>query len=292
VTGAAQVADAPDRIDLRIATCLALPEADPDAAPLAAALAAAGIAAQLVGWDDPAADWDAPIPTLLRSTWNYPRAPDAFLAWLDRASAAAPVINPADVVRDNLRKRYLLALAARGVPVVPTTLVERGGSCELAAIAAPCIVIKPEIGAGSIGTRRFAPGDPAAQAHLAAITAGGAALVQPYLASVDDYGERAVMWIDGELSHAVRKAPRFAGDAERVAGPFAIAGDERAVAEAALAALADRIAYARVDLARDDAGCPVVMELELIEPSLYFAHGPGSADRLVAAVRRRLAAAR
>jgi glutathione synthase/RimK-type ligase-like ATP-grasp enzyme len=289
-------------IALRIATCVQLPEPDPDEAPLAAALAAGGFAAELVGWDDPAADWDAAIPTLVRSTWNYPLAPDAFLAWIDRASAAAPLLNPPDVMRGNLHKRYLLALAARGVPVVPTALIERGqaAACDLAALAAlaprtpgtwdaPAIVIKPEIGAGSIDTRRFAPGDPAALAHLAAITARGAALIQPYLASVDGPGERALVWIDGELSHAVRKTPRFSGDDERVTGPFEIAGDERAVAEAALAPIADRILYGRVDLARDAAGRPLVMELELIEPSLFFAHRPGSADRFVAALRRKLA---
>jgi hypothetical protein len=278
------------RIDLRIATCRELPEPDPDAAPLAAALAAAGLTAELLGWDDPAADWDAAIPTLLRTPWNYPLAPAAFLAWLDRAAAAAPLINPPDVVRGNLHKRYLLALAARGVPVVPTLLVERGQSCELAHIAAPSVVIKPEIGAASFAARRFAPDDPAALAHLAQLTAAGAALVQPYVASVDHHGERALIWIDGELSHAIRKTPRFEGDAEQITGPFAIGGDERAVAEAALAPLADRILYGRVDLARDATGQPMVMELELIDPSLYFAYQPGSVDRFVTALGRRLAA--
>ncbi|HEX4420489.1 MAG TPA: hypothetical protein VH165_21385 [Kofleriaceae bacterium] len=283
---------------LRIATCQELPEPDYDAAPLAAALTAAGIDAALVGWDDPDADWDAPIPTLLRSTWNYPLAPAAFLAWLDRASTAAPMLNPPDIVRDNLHKRYLLALAAHGVPVVPTTLVERGGGAatNLAAIArvhgVPSLVIKPEIGAGSIGTRRFATSDPddltAAAEHLAALTAHGAALVQPYIPSVDAYGERSLVWIDGALSHAVRKVPRFSGDDERIDGPFPIADDERAVALAALAPIADRILYGRVDLARDAAGQPMVMEVELIEPSLFFYKLPVAADRFVAALQRRL----
>jgi glutathione synthase/RimK-type ligase-like ATP-grasp enzyme len=275
-------------LDLRIATCVALPEPDRDEPVLAAALAAAGVRATLVGWDDPAADWDAPVPTVLRSTWNYPLAPAAFLGWLDRVAAAGPVLNPPDIVRGNLHKRYLLELAARGVPVVPTTLVERGQSCDLAAITAPSIVIKPEVGAASLATRRFAPGDPAALAHLATITATGAALVQPYVPSVYDHGERALVWIDGELSHAVRKSPRFTGDDERVTGPFAISDDERAVATAALAAFADRILYGRVDVARDAAGQPMVLELELIEPSLYLVHVPAAADRLVAALRRRL----
>ena len=284
---------APPSLDVRIATCLALPEADPDEAALAAALAAAGLHAALVAWDDPAADWDAPIATLLRSPWNYPLAPIAFLAWIDRAAAAAPMINPPDVVRANVHKRYLLELAAHGVPTVPTVLVERGQTCtlaDLAALAAPGVVIKPAIGAASFATRRFAADDPAALAHLAAITAGGAALVQPYVASVEDHGERALIWIDGELSHAIRKAPRFAADDEHIDGPHPIAADERAVAEAALAPIADRILYGRVDLARDAAGRPMVMELELIDPSLYFAYCPGSADRFAAALRRRLAA--
>jgi glutathione synthase/RimK-type ligase-like ATP-grasp enzyme len=277
---------------LRIATCRPLPEPDPDELPLAAALAAGGFSAELVAWDDPAADWDAPIPTILRSTWNYPLAIAAFLGWIDRASAAALLINPPDVVRANVHKRYLLALAARGVPVVPTTLVERGQTADLPAIAAaggaPTVVIKPEVGAASYGARRFTPADPAALDHLAALTATGAALVQPYVASVETYGERSLVWIDGELTHAIRKAPRFAGGGERSEGPFAIAGDERAVALAALAPVVDQILYARIDLARDAAGQPMVAELELVEPSLYFGHQPGTAARFVAGLRRYL----
>lgn len=270
---------------LRVATCETLPELDVDAAPLAAALAAAGIEAELLAWDDPAVDWDLPIPTILRSTWNYALDVTGFLAWVDRVAAAAPLWNPPDIVRGNVHKRYLVELAARGVGVVPTTLVERG---QTVALPSRKIVIKPEVGAGSLGARVFEPGDPEAARHLAALTAIGAALVQPYLDSVDDYGERSLVWIDGALSHAIRKTPRFAGDDERVDGPFPIADDERALAEAALAPVADRILYGRVDLARDEANRPVVMELELVEPSLFFARQPGSADRFAAALRKRL----
>ena len=270
---------------LRVATCMRLPEVDVDEAPLAEALRAAGIDFELLAWDDPAVDWDAAIPTVIRSTWNYARSLDAFLAWVDRASAAAPLWNPAAVVRANVRKRYLLELAARGVPVIATTLVERGHTVPL---PDEKLVIKPEVGAGSLGAKVFAPGDPAAAAHLAHLTRTGAALVQPYVASVEDYGERSLVWIAGELSHAIRKTPRFSGDSEKITGPFEIADDERAVAEAALAPYASQILYGRVDMARDDHGQPRVMELELVEPSLFLARKPGAAARYVAALARKL----
>jgi hypothetical protein len=112
--------------------------------------------------------------------------------------------------------------------------------------------------------------------------------VQPYLESVHDHGERSLVWIDGEVSHQIRKAPRFAGDAEQVTGPHPIPDDERAVALAALAPWADRILYGRVDVARDASGAPVVMELELAEPSLFFFVQPGSAERYVRGLLNRL----
>lgn len=270
---------------LRIATCVVLPELDADAAPLAAALDRAGVEHELVAWDDPQADWDANVPTIIRSTWNYALDVERYLAWIDRI-ADATVWNPPAIIRNNVYKRYLLGLAARGVPVIPTTLVERGA--ELLAVPRERIVIKPEVGAGSLNARVFAPGDPAALAHCAAITARGAALVQPYIASVEDYGERSLIWIDGELSHAIRKSPRLSGDTESVTGPMPIADDERAVALAALAPIADQILYARCDLVRGANGQPMVMELELVEPSLFFAKHPPAADRFVAGLVRRL----
>jgi hypothetical protein len=276
-------------VKLRIATCATLPEPDLDEEPLANALAAAGIDAALVGWDDPRVDWDAPIPTVLRSTWNYPLAVDDFLAWLARVSAVAQLWNPVEVVRENVFKRYLVALAARGIPTVATTVVPRGDARDVHLdIDAHRIVIKPEVGAGSIGTRVFRRGDPEAHAHLATITARGAALVQPYFESVENEGERSMIWIDGEFTHAIRKTPRFSGDVERVDGPVPIADDERAVAQAALDPYIGRVLYARVDLARDGAGTPTVMELELVEPSLFFAQYPPALERFIDALVREL----
>ena len=275
---------------LRVATCTALPELDVDAQPLAEAFARAGAEVEVLAWDDPYVHWDAPVPTVIRSTWNYAQQLDTYLAWIDRVSAAAPLWNPADVVRGNVRKRYLLELAARGVATVPNTLVEAGATVDLATCSGGGrFVIKPEVGAGSWLTRAFdRADDPGAASFLAEVTSRGAALVQPYVASVEAYGERSLVWIDGALSHAIRKSPRFSGDRESTTGPFPIADDERALADAALAPLRDRILYGRVDLARDARGQPMVMELELVEPSLFFAKHPPAADRFVAGLVRRL----
>jgi hypothetical protein len=271
-------------VKLRVATCKTLPEPDADEAPLATALAAAGIDAPLMAWEDPDADWDAPHPTIIRSTWNYAFHLPAFLAWIDRVSAAGPLFNPRDVVRANVYKRYMIELRERGVPIVPTTLVERGATCELPATK---VVIKPEVGGGSFNAKVFEDGRDGID-HLRFVTTTGAALVQPYVDSVDAYGERSLIWIDGELTHAIRKTPRFAGYNECVEGPFPIADDERVVAGAALAPYVDRIFYGRVDLVRDRDGKPMVMELELVEPSLFFPKYPPALERFVAGLQCRL----
>ena len=260
-----------------VATCQTLPEVDVDEEPVMTALAAAGYDARLAAWDDPTVAWDAPV--LLRSTWNYSLHLDAYLAWIDRV---AVLWNPHAIVRWNVSKRYLLELAERGVAVVPTTLVPPGSRADVR----EKVVIKPEIGAGSLDARVFTPGEPGVDDHVAHIHRRCAALVQPYVQSVHDYGERSLIWIDGELTHAIRKTPRFSGDSELVTGPFPIADDERAVADAALAPYKDQILYGRVDLARDAGGRPMVMELELVEPSLFFARHPPALQRFIAGLDR------
>jgi glutathione synthase/RimK-type ligase-like ATP-grasp enzyme len=278
-------------VRLRIATCRPLPESDPDEDLLLAALAAAGIEATMRDWRDAGA-WETAAPTLVRSTWDYVHHVDAFRAWIGRSGAAAPLWNPADVMLGNLHKRYLLDLAARGVPVIPTLLVERGRPADVAALAAARgwddVVIKPAVGAGSFETHRAAAASPAAAATCRRIAADRDLLVQPYLPSVAGYGERALVWIDGEFTHAVRKSPRFAADEERVSEALPIAPAERAVGEAAIAAVRDRLLYARVDVAPGPTGEPLVMELELVEPSLFLVQWPPALARLVAGIRRRL----
>ncbi len=282
---------------VRIATCQALPELDPDRIPLEQALRDADIEFEWLAWDDPQADWLAPVTTIIRTTWNYVPAHQAFVAWARRVAAVAPLWNSADVIAGNVHKGYLLELAARSVPTVPTVLLPQHGVMPpdlFATIGAERIVIKPAIGAGSFGAMWFAAHAPgacdAAVQHAATLALAGDVLLQPYVASIEVYGERSMVWLDGEISHAVRKSPRFAGDRENIEGPLPTTAAERALAAAALAPFVDRILYARVDIANDDHGQPMIMELELIEPSLFFAKQPGSADRYVAGLARRMRA--
>ncbi len=248
----------------------------------------------MAAWNDPQEDWDARVPTVIRSTWDYIHELPRFLAWAERAERAAPLWNPLAVVRANVHKRYLLELGARGVATVETALVERARACSLAALARERgwqrLMVKPAVAASSFGARRFEAHEHAhAQQHLDALLARGDALVQPYLESVEGHGERALVWIDGELTHAVRKSPRFADGHEDVSEALPIEKDERALAEQALAHAPANLLYARVDVARGVDGRPRVMELELVEPSLFLRQHPPACERLVAALARRLA---
>ncbi len=247
----------------------------------------------MAAWNDDTEPWDAPIATVVRSTWDYIHQVDGFIAWAERAAAAAPMWNRPDTIARNTHKRYLLDLAAAGIPVTPTILATPTGVRDLAAICAERgwrdVVIKPAVGASSFGARRCGlDGSGEAQSHLDGLLERTDALVQPYLASVDGSGERALVWIDGAFTHAVRKTARFSGGDEHVSDPVEIAPDERALGERVLARVGGDLLYARVDLARDACGVPIVMEVELIEPSLFLLQHPPALERLVSAIVRRL----
>ena len=152
------------------------------------------------------------------------------------------------------------------------------------------VVVKPAVSGSSSPTPRARPAHPTpGEMHLRTLAADGDVLIQPYLASVESHGERALIWIDGELTHAVRKTPRWDGDDENVSqSAVAITDEEADLARRALAVVDGPILYGRVDVAPGPSGTPLVMELELVEPSLYFSQGPSALDRLVAGILRLL----
>lgn len=266
---------------IALATCAAFPAGDPDDAHLAAALPEAVFAV----WDDPAVDWSAFDVVVIRSTWDYQERRDEFLRWV---RSVPRIINPPDVVEWNTDKRYLGELPG----ALHTDHLAPG---EPFAAPGGEYVIKPAVGAGSRHTARFGPGEEArAAALVAAIHAGGrTAMVQPYVGSVDELGETALLYFDGAFSHAIRKGPILRPGRPPTSEVFAAEeidpreppADERALADRIVARLPD-LAYARVDVVRGPDG-PLLLELELTEPSLFFAHHPGAAERFAAAIRRR-----
>ncbi len=288
-----------------IASCRAIPEPDPDEALLVGALRAAGLEPTVLAWDDDAAPFAAQDLVVIRSTWNYFERVDAFVAWAKQTGAATRLLNPSDVVAWNAKKTYLAELERRGVAVVPTEFLLREPGEEqpgmrmrmrmrivdiLDARGWDEVVIKPVVSAGSFRTERFSRATlDAAQEFASALTRDRDAMVQRWMPSVETYGERSLVWIDGIVTHAIRKTPRFAGGAEQVSGEVDIADDERAFAERALAPIADALLYARVDMVRDAEGTLRVMELELIEPSLFLQEAPRALERFVSAIVRRAA---
>lgn len=270
---------------------------DEDLAPLETALAALGAQVTVIDWDDPRIDGAAFDLAVLRSTWDYTDRLDTFLAWCAAVSSRTRLLNPLPLVRWSTDKHYLADLERAGVAIVPSHFVEPGEDAAarldafLASTGQPAeFVVKPCVGAGSRDAQRHARDRlDAARAHVDRLLAAGrSVLLQPYLDLVDTHGETALIHFDGRFSHAIRKGPllrRNEGPTDALFAPEQITARdadaaERALAERALRAIpqAGTPAYARVDLIRDGDGNPRVLELELVEPSLFFAHAEGSAD--------------
>jgi glutathione synthase/RimK-type ligase-like ATP-grasp enzyme len=254
---------------IALATCRRLPEPDRDEALLTRALGG-----EWAAWDDPTVDWGAYDLCVIRSTWNYIHHLDAFLKWARATARKTRLLNPYPVIKWNTDKAYLRRMT---VPTVPTAYGKRVPK------AWEEVVVKPRIGAGSFLTKKLKRS--AAERFLAA--QHRPMMVQPYLRSVENRGERCLVWIDGEVTHAVRKSPRFSSDDESVR-LVPVARDERAFALEALKPYAKDLLYGRVDVARDANGRLVLMELELVEPSLFLEHSSKALARLAQACRKAL----
>lgn len=288
-----------------LATCTDLPTSQGDDGDLVEGLAEVGVDAAWAAWDDPGADFAGADLTVLRSTWDYTRRRAEFLRWCDSVPRLA---NPARVVRWNTDKNYLLDLAGHGVPVVPTELIAPGqtpdGFGSMSGHGGE-FVVKPAVGAGSRDAARFGGDDhEAAQAHVNILhSQGRTAVLQPYQDAVDRQGETAVVFLGGVYSHGFVKGPmlrslsatggELAPEGVRPTDPGStVRAAAEDVVDAACSLLeitrADLL-YARVDLVAGPAGQPLVLELELSEPSLGFRQtGRDAVLRFASAVRATL----
>jgi O-ureido-D-serine cyclo-ligase len=284
---------------LRIAlvTAKAARDLDDDLPPLLDALRKRGHEVATADWDDTDVRWTDFDIALLRSTWDYSQRLPEFLAWAANASAQTQLRNPLPVIRWNTDKHYLHDLEKSGVAIVPSKFIEIGDDASaridtfLTQHACDEFVVKPSVGAGSRDAQRYmrTQRDEAVAHARRLLGAKRSVLLQPYLDRVDEYGETALIFFDGRFSHAIRKGALLRKNEGPTRALFAAehisarepTATERALADKVLSSLpfADALLYARVDLIQDADGHPVVLEVELTEPSLFFAHATGSAER-------------
>jgi glutathione synthase/RimK-type ligase-like ATP-grasp enzyme len=286
--------------DITFLTYNKLPHGDPDDLLALNLLAARGYKTQAAVWNDAAVDWSQAGLCVLRSTWDYHLHFAEFSAFLERLAKTTTLLNPIELLRYSSDKRvYMEDLAAKGAPVVQTTWFAKGESVDLASQLHghgwQKAVIKPGVGCGTFGVKKVTADDAgiaAGQEHLEKLLERGAAMLQPYLEGVHTYGERALSFIDGRYSHATRKTAFQALLPTGEAGEQPVKATRREItaAQRVVALLHPRPLYARVDLVPDHAGRPCVLELELLEPSLFLSmdkrHAP---KRFADAIERALA---
>ncbi|MCY7372234.1 MAG: hypothetical protein LH461_00800, partial [Spirochaetaceae bacterium] len=287
-----------------LATAAEFPDLDEDGAVLINACAQHGIEALPAVWTDETVDWSTYDLVVVRCTWDYHLRHAEFLDWARRVSAVTTLANSADVLAWNTDKIYLRTLQQAGLPVVTTDWLEPG---DRFVVPQGEYVVKPAVSAGSRDTNRYRAGvhDEMATAHATALLeAGRTVMVQPYLAEVDTEGETALFFFGGEFSHAVRKGALLTPAMEVVSAaykpetiePREPSAAERQAAEQVLDSLAllapasrEQLVYARVDLVPGPDGSPVLLELELTEPSMFLVFdgtgGTASAQRFATAIQ-------
>lgn len=286
---------------IAIATSDEFPELIDDDLRLAEPLARAGIAWAPAIWTDPGVDWRAFDAVVIRTTWDYFERLSAFKAWLERLEALpVKVLNPVSTMLVNADKTYLKDLAASGVKTIPTAWIDRGASASalraaLAALPWDEVVIKPSVSAGAYRTERTTAAALRADPTLAEEIVGDAhALIQPFMPEVLSAGEWSFLFFGDEFSHAVVKKPK-AGDyrvqwthggrhekAEPAAAVLAQATAAFKASKDLAGSGADRL-YTRVDgIVRG--GDFFVIEVELIEPYLFFEEDQAAPERFVGAL--------
>ena len=235
---------------------------------------------------------------VIRSTWDYHRRPREFAEWLSRVSVATMLHNPQDVVRWNMDKRYLRDVVTAGIPVIPTTFVESVAELDQVRFG-PDVMVKPTVSAGSNDTARFVDDPEAARSFAKSILdSDRAVMVQPYESAIDELGETGLLYFSGEFSHAFCKGAIFRdGDAshnglyvEEEISPRQPSAHELEIGDRVMRMVKSRFGavplYARVDMVSSSDGSASIMEVELIEPSLFLHVDEGAPARCAEALAK------
>jgi hypothetical protein len=273
------------------------PELTDDDRPLIGALEKLGMPALPVRWDDESVALDAFQALVLRSTWDYHLRVAEFERWLTRVEqAGVPLWNPVALVRWNMHKRYLRELAEAGVMIPKTQWVNSGTAMQLRDVMDAEgwseAIVKPAISASATDTSRVQADDAGDAGRFDELLQRSDLLVQEIVPEVASVGEWSLMFIGGTFSHATLKRPR-AGDfrVQQELGGSAVPASASTVAIATAAGIMSHLPhaplYARIDGVVTPRGF-MLMEVECIEPVLFFGHSPGSHDRFAHALKERL----
>jgi glutathione synthase/RimK-type ligase-like ATP-grasp enzyme len=245
-------------------------------------------------WDEQA-DWANYDVVVIRSTWDYHERPSHFLAVLvEIEQSGTRLINPLSLVRWNLDKTYLRDLENRGVPIVPTVYADRLTSSEalldhFKAFDSEELILKPPVNVNAFNTFRV----PKAKyetllPQLLDVFGARPYMAQPFMPAIVAQGEYSLIFINGVFSHAILKKPQngdFRVQEEHGGIIKAVTAGEKLLAAGrrAIEAVPGKPLYARVDLLCSG-GDFLIMELELIEPSLYLRMHPDAPKRFADAL--------
>jgi glutathione synthase/RimK-type ligase-like ATP-grasp enzyme len=279
---------------IAIATSALLPSIHPDDELFVALLNELGIRCEAAVWNDEAVDWRAFDAVLIRSTWDYVQHYAAYLHWLDLLERfRLQVLNPVRLLRWNSNKRYLLDLERLGVTIIPTQIVAASElPAHVCARAGEELVIKPTVSATSWHTIRGVAGSSDFDAAVAALPTNIEFLVQPFLPEIATEGEWSLLLFGSEYSHCVLKRPacndyrvqnEFGGSTHEATPTQAILDSARHALHAVEKLGHGSSCYARIDGVRRD-GQLLIMEVEMIEPSLYFNGNVAASRRFAHAI--------
>lgn len=282
---------------IALVSCAEARNHDTDLPFLVRAFGDRGVIADVVNWDDSAVQWSTYRSVIIRSPWDYHRRYSEFISWVQKVSQLTNLHNSQDIIQWNTDKTYLQELIDSNIPVIPTTYVRGAEELVLANdLIKGDVVVKPTVSAGSNNTERHINSPSAAAAHIASlIDSGRVAMVQPYQRFIDERGETGMLYFNGEYSHAFRKGAILAtGEnvknglyTEEDIAPRNASREERELGDVILQYVTQKFGtaplYARVDVVRGSGGYPVLMELEMAEPSLFLHTDTQSPSRFVKA---------
>ena len=277
--------------DITFVTYADLPAMDGDDALALGLLEDRGFSCGCAVWNSPDVDWERAGLCVVRSTWDYHLHVDKFLQWVKERSSQ--IVNSASLINWNSNKRYLVDLERRGVNIVPTSFFAKGAPVTVRQLAQrrgwTRIIVKPAIGLATFGVKSFQLPEEwvDAQQHAEELLKDGDILVQQFMNGVADYGERALIFFNGQYSHAVRKEPFQKLATAGGAGEESVRATnaERIFAEEVIGSLRETPLYARVDIVPNEQSI-ALLELELVEPSLFLSFDTAAPARFADALER------